>query len=418
MKDPEDKTPPIAAPQIESLPDEEFVQLPTHALVSHESAVEAIWALAARNWEGLLGDENIWLVPKPEICVTSQGDFKQLARSVDLEALGIARTPVDLLVPNKACYSRGKLARFHVWSDSFPPHSLVRVHERVFVSTPYFAVIQLAMARRAGHMQRAEAETSAAEDARIRAALGLEGRTSSISELMRWENIARFVRATQVLCDFMGSYRYVPAGTHDSPGIAYHTKPLITPESFANYLTHMRFAKGIERARGVASAAFAGAASPMETALALMLTLPTAMGGYDLPRPEINWEIPVQPEQRELCSQDSITPDLCWPDKQLAVEYYGWEEHFGAGPRKVASDAARANSLSALGWTVLHVTFEQVATLAGMSLLARQIAQLLGIALSSPSELELVWRARLLAFLLPARTLAGEFHEASGRSAQ
>ena len=381
-------------------------QLPTYALISHESAVEAIWALAARKWEGVLDDEGIWLVPKKEICVTTQGDFKELAQSADLSSLGIERRPVDILVPNKSCSSRGKQARFHVWSDFFPPRSFVRIHDRVFVSTPYFTVFQLAMARRAGRMQVEQAEASAAEDARIRASLGIGGTASAASELMRWENIACFARATQVLTDFMGTYRYAPSGTDDGSDIVYHTKPLITLESFSEYLAHMGSAKGVDRARHVAKAALEGAASPMETMLALMLTLKVRIGGFGLPKPKLNWEIPLKVGDCDLSSQDAFVADMCWPKKRLVVEYYGWDEHFGAGPHKVASDSARANSLTALGWTVLHVTFEQASTLSGITLLARQIAHLLGVKLAPPRGLELMWRMRLLMLLLPPKELS------------
>lgn len=139
----------------------------TYALVSHESAVEAVWALAARNWKETLYDENIWLVPAADICVTTQGDLERLKAEVDLSSLGIRHDPIDLLVPNKSCYSRGKHATFHVWREFFPPHSFVRVHDRVLVSTPYFATLQLATARRPNRLSRAAAEASAAEDVRI-----------------------------------------------------------------------------------------------------------------------------------------------------------------------------------------------------------------------------------------------------------
>ena len=71
------------------------------------------------------------------------------------------------------------------------------------------------------------------------------------------------------------------------------------------------------------------------------------------------------------------------------------------GPSKVAADAARANSLTALGWTVLHATFEQVRSIQGMALLARQVARALGTTLPDASDLELEWRLRLWALLLP-----------------
>lgn len=379
----------------------------TYALVSHESAVEAVWALAARNWKETLYDENIWLVPAADICVTTQGDLERLKAEVDLSSLGIRHDPIDLLVPNKSCYSRGKHATFHVWREFFPPHSFVRVHDRVLVSTPYFATLQLATARRPNRLSRAAAEASAAEDARLRADLGIDGEGSTAAELLAWDNIARLVRATQVLCDFMGTYRYVPATdttSLDLPNVIFKTKPIIAPDAFSTYLDQMGTVKGIMRARVVASLAFANAASPMETLLALMLALPQDMGGFGLPRPTLNWQVPIDESEHELVSQNEIVADLCWPDQRVIIEYYGWEEHFGTGPRKVASDLARANSLTALGWTVLHATYEQINTIGGMALLARQVAEALDTPLAETSTLELVWRSRLLALLLPKTT--------------
>ena len=140
----------------------------------------------------------------------------------------------------------------------------------------------------------------------------------------------------------------------------------------------------------------------METALALMLCLPPDMGGFGLPRPELNRDASPAPSERHLSSQDAIVADLCWPDQRVIVEYYGWEDHFAAGPAKVASDAARANSLTSLGWTVLHVTYEQICSMSGLTLLARQIARALEVDLAEASDLELTWRPRLWAMLRPA----------------
>ena len=375
-----------------------------YAFVSHETSVEAIWSLAAKHWKGVLDDENVWLVPDQEICVKNQREFKQLAEKVDLRALGIHHDPVDLLVPNKSCYSRGAHAKFHVWKDFFPLHSFVRVHERIFVSSPYFSVLQLATAHRTNRISRNEAKLAAKEIQDIRRSLGLEGTDLTESDLARWNNIARFVRAAQVLCDFSGTYRYVPdkqRGMSDA-SVVYQTKPMMSPESFLEYVAQMPKSKGVERGRAVAAAAFASCASPMETMMALMLSLPTSMGGFGIPRPEVNWEVPISPDRQHLCSQSAMVGDLCWPEQRVVLEYYGWDEHFGAGPRKVADDAARANSLTALGWTVFHATFDQVNTLEGISLLARQLQDALGTEPTDATDLELVWRARLLAMLLPA----------------
>ena len=376
----------------------------TYALISHESAVEAIWSLAARGWKGVLWDEDIWLVPAAASCVTTQGDLKRLVSEIDLLSFGIYKRPVDLLVPNKSCYSRGKSAQFHVWKDFFPPKSFVRVHDRVFVSTPYFATVQLSVAKPASRLSKERAQQSAELNDRLCKEAGLNGPSPTAKELLAWENIARFVRATQVLCDFMGTYRYVPVREEGKPvewDVVYKTKPIVSRAKLEAYLRQMPASKGIMRARKVADAAFEGLASPMETMLALVLSLPTSMGGFGLSHLQVNYKIKINVEDRSISSQDVMYADLCWPDQRLVVEYYGWDEHFGAGKRKVASDANRSNTLSALGWTVLHVTYEQIRTTEGILLLARQIARCVGEVLDEPTDLEQIWRVRLVSMLLP-----------------
>lgn len=46
------------------------------------------------------------------------------------------------------------------------------------------------------------------------------------------------------------------------------------------------------------------------------------------------------------------------------------------------------------------MTYEQVRSVAGISLLARQVAHALGVTLLEPNEIEHVWRSRLLPLLL------------------
>ncbi|MDO4797527.1 MAG: hypothetical protein Q4A01_05845 [Coriobacteriales bacterium] len=391
-----------AQPELSAQLTDQTTQLIQYAFVSHESAIDAVWCIAAKGWPGILDDENVWLIPLPESCVHTQKAFKQLDAEVNLSSLGIMGSPVDLLVPNRSCFSRGKQARFHVWRDYFPDKSFLRVHERVFVSTPNFAILQLATARPSSTLERERARQSAEEDARIRAELGIGEPASTPEQLLQWENISRFAKATKALCDFSGTYRYVPSES-STMGFAvdFGRKPMMSPASFLAFIDKMPASKGVMRARRVAAAAFAGCASPMETLLVLMLTLSVEMGGFGLPRPMINWQVDIDPEQRDLSSKEEIYGDLCWPKHKLDVEYEGWKDHAGAGPRKVAEDAARQNSLAALGWTVLRVTAPQVTTQTGLTLLARQVATILGSPLREPNDLERIWRSRLQALLLP-----------------
>lgn len=71
-----------------------------------------------------------------------------------------------------------------------PAHAFVRVHERVFVSSPLFTAVQLALAPRPSRLSREAARAAATENARICRELGIEGRLATAEELLAWQGIA------------------------------------------------------------------------------------------------------------------------------------------------------------------------------------------------------------------------------------
>ena len=369
-----------------------------YAFLSHESAVEVNLALARREGFEPLDDEGVWMIPSPESCVTTQRGFKELASAIDLDAWGVRTTPVHLLAPTASSRSRGKRALFHVWRDTFPERAFIRIHERLFVSSPLFTVLQLALAPRPSSLTRDKARQVAEEESRIRHELGLEGEAPTIEGLLAWEGIAHEVRAMQVLSTFAGTYR---PPTRPEEDVVYGVAPLLSCSALASFLDAQPSMRGSKKGYVVSACAFDRSGSPMETALALILTLPVGMGGYGLPRPALNWSVPIGPAERRLTSQDEIIADLCWQDQRLVVEYDGWESHGGLGPQKLARDRARANSLTALGWNVLTVGHNQVASAQDMTLLARQVASLLGHELDEPTDEQRILRARLHAQLMP-----------------
>ena len=108
----------------------------------------------------------------------------------------------------------------------------------------------------------------------------------------------------------------------------------------------------------------AGSASPMETALTMMLCLPVARGGFGLPLPELN---------------EAIGPLRCglyWPAARLALEYDSNAYHTGA--RRIAHDAQRRAELARLGVEVVTVTHTQVIATDELAKVARIVAGRLG----------------------------------------
>jgi very-short-patch-repair endonuclease len=102
--------------------------------------------------------------------------------------------------------------------------------------------------------------------------------------------------------------------------------------------------KGIRRARTTLELVDAGAESPRETWLRLLIVR------SGLPRPRT--QIPVLDEYRQLVAR----VDMGWEDWKIAIEYDG--EHHWTDRRQMARDIRRTEQLGELGWIVIRVTAE------------------------------------------------------------
>lgn len=138
--------------------------------------------------------------------------------------------------------------------------------------------------------------------------------------------------------------------------------------------------------------------SPMETALALLLSLPLRHGGFGLPLPELNPPIDLGPDaQRVLGGQRRIFVDLLWPEASVGVEYDS-NEHHSSRQRHLADErrqlAADIAGLELVPWTASTVMDETA-----FSLAAEHLALRLGAPFSwdlSHVESRRALRARLL----------------------
>jgi hypothetical protein len=119
-----------------------------------------------------------------------------------------------------------------------------------------------------------------------------------------------------------------------------------------------------------------GAASPMESAIALLLTLPYKRGGYCLPQPELNRRIDLDATAKRLAGQSFCRGDLCWPDSCLDLEYLGRSSH-DALPNML-KDRGRTLAIEHMGYEVIEITREQALDLFAFDVVARRVASHLG----------------------------------------
>ena len=373
-----------------------------YAFLGHGSAVEAMRALSVEKGQPHLTSrwpESPRPLPSAKHCITTQKQFRASQSALELAVFGVTSKPVDLLVSSNSSCSRGPSARFHIWSRNIPTHALYRLSENVLLSGPEMIIMQLCGVQARLEPYLDDNVAAYRSEKEVMADLGIEG-DPAIDDPLRWEQRLRIVRAAVLACEFAGTYRLPPQA---SSVATYRLKPLMSCASLWEVAQGLRSTVMESRTLRVADIAFDNSGSPMETALALMLTLPVDWGGFGLPRPQLNAEVDVSEYRGIIADRDVVSPDLLWNDQRIALEYDSAEKHGRAGAMQLAEDALRSNILVMLGYRVLRVTPGVIATLPKVEMLARQIAALLGVALEQPNDVQALRRRRLYLELMPRR---------------
>lgn len=179
-------------------------------------------------------------------------------------------------------------------------------------------------------------------------------------------------------CELCGTYILLPKGVilpssfDDYPE---RVAPLTNIASIEAFLNAIGPARGVKKARRALKYVAEGSRSPMETRTYMQLCLPPVLGGYGFPKAELNPEIPLDEEARRIVGSRSCWGDVCWPKKQLDIEYHG-DVHFEAS--KVKRDAGRALGIEHMGWRVITVTSPQVLDIERFEIVANEVAEHLG----------------------------------------
>ena len=283
-------------------------------------------ATAFRFWRTFTG--NIRLLARPPQPKAMVEAFRPTPDIIaELLALGVDPAGDDrihLLFSEARLRSRTRNIASHVYSEALPEGALVQLSEHVLAASPELTYVQM-------------------------------------SEVFTFE---RQAIAGMELC---GSYAILPDGSLKARTALAHAEDLHTWAS----------ALAGPRSRGTLAAPFVldGAASPMEAKLALLLTLPTARGGYHLPAPVLNHRIDLGAEARRLYDAAFCRADLYWPEARVDVEYDGLAYHEGEAH---AVDVAREQALAAQGISVMRLTYAQVEDPDAFAVVAKTLGKRLG----------------------------------------
>ena len=128
-----------------------------------------------------------------------------------------------------------------------------------------------------------------------------------------------------------------------------------TPQLIERYLEKCEGIHGVKAAKRASSYLIKRSASPMESLLSMLLCLPPSLGGFGLPRPELN--CPIETKEGGIAMRRC---DLCWPDQQFALEYDS--DTFHSDASKLHLDSSRRSALEKAGVHVVSVTKTRFST--------------------------------------------------------
>ena len=234
--------------------------------------------------------------------------------------------PIEVLVSNCSSRVKNSDATARIFSTPLPSHAFIKIDRQYAMSTPEFAFAQLA--------------------ARI--------------------TLVQLIELGYELCGTYVSERYGP--------VTYRAKPATTVAKLRRLIEAAPRFHGRANAKRALKYIIGGSASPRETQLAMLLSLPYLLGGYGFPQPLLNHRIDL-PDSRKT-GKRYLVCDQYWPKSKLDLEYDSDEFH--AEKHKLADDARRRVALEAIGVKSINVSNDDLASGWAFNELANNLARITG----------------------------------------
>lgn len=158
-----------------------------------------------------------------------------------------------------------------------------------------------------------------------------------------------------------------------SRGCAFDLPPVMRASRIPAFVERLSTFRGSAKARSAVKWVIDNSASPMETAVYLLLCLPKRLGGYGLPKPVLNPKLMIS-------NPDGVKeryPDLFWPGANIDVEYNSDAEHSGEWARY--RDSKREVELTVANVKVLPLTRPQLMSTTEFDAFAQGLRRMLGV---------------------------------------
>ena len=228
-----------------------------------------------------------------------------------LESYHAANTPLHLAAQSRETRARDSRICSHVWGERSTVGYFIRLNNEIFVASPELCFIHLA---------------------------------TKLS----------FPQLIAIGYEFLGTYALDP---HEYGGFRLR-QPLMTVRSLRAVLDKSSGMHGHKNATRALKYLVQGSASPRETALMILLSLPRNLGGYGLPIPQSNTKVFRTTNRFEKETQKNYRCDLLWPEWGICLEYDSDAHH--RSEDAIANDAKKRLGLLHEHVLAISVTRAQI----------------------------------------------------------
>jgi len=207
--------------------------------------------------------------------------------------------PINLMVGDQNAKWKSEFFKPRLYTGMVPDWSFVNIGDGVAVSAPAFCFFQMA------------------------------GEHS-------------LVKLIELGFELCGTYSLFPddsSGESSDDKNPYGHPQLANTNALKAFTARLKGVNGQVKARRALRYIADGSASPMETRLVMLLTLPYKLGGYGLPMPVLNRRIDPGKTAKQRPGKDHYVCDLFWPAVNLAIEYDSNRYHTGAV--RIAEDSKK-----------------------------------------------------------------------------
>ena len=191
--------------------------------------------------------------------------------------------PLELAVFDRNRRTRGKKYRTRELPQTLPADALVRVNPNLYFVCPELIVSQMAPKLSA-------------------------------------------IQLAKLIMELCGTYSLSLAGDQRK-GAKYQLEPVTSLERINRYAKLTKVRGGAKTLREALRYGLEGSASPGETTLALMMSLPPELGGYGFAKPALNASLTVPDEHIGRVGGTKYSLDAFWQEAYTDLEYESVEFH-------------------------------------------------------------------------------------------